>query len=1469
MQAKLFRTSPTKEQWTQLDDSVSTALKKNPSLTRLTICLPQNLDDPRIEGQKSAMDRWKELKRKWIAAAKQKGMAVEFCLWDDTELTSRLTKPENAGRLRYFFDRHSFTNDWFAGRAREARANAGPRYSSELNVQLPIAEVFEGLRRTEAFAKRPRKLFGSLKRALLTLQSQNFSEEFLEEGLSVIQQAESLTSLLYRCEFHAVTKLPLDELVSNARATSEQAWKLYIAIMHWDREEEAKRKKEHEATGKPDYMFTYSSARSTIKETLLKISSIADSAAEVGSSSAARSGNEALLLVSGKAGMGKTHLFVDVALQCVKQGQPAVLLLGQQFIQGDPWQQILTQLNIGMDRDDFLRVLEAAGEAAGCRALILIDAINEGDGLKIWPNHLSGMIETLKSHPYIALGLSVRTTYEDAVLPESTASVAERVVHDGFASRPEQAVRAFFKFYNLNLPNIPLLNPEFNDPLFLTSLCKGLSQEGLHDIPSGYSGISKIFGLLVRSASAKLTKENKLDEPPGKSYIRDFLDLVAQEMAEHDVSSVTLTRAFDLSQNVKRIDGFKDSLLNLLILEGLLIKELDWHRKDSEPLEIVSFAYQKLGDHEVARHLLEKFYDPDNPSAVFMSEGQIGRLFVDSRGYYFKKGLLEALSVQVPERFGFELIDQFGLNVKYDELTTESMALSDCLVESLMWRTPGSITDSTFDALRRIRWSLQVEENYLSTLTMLSGIPDHPLNANRLHRTLSSYKMPQRDTWWTVWLSRGHVEGHAAERFISWAMHSDDKSHLTDDSVLLVATALGWFLTSTNHQVRDSATKALVQMLTTRIHMLPQLLDRFANVDDMYIHERLYAAVYGISLRTSKGAPLAFIACTVYERLFSKEQVIANLLVRDYGSSAIERAVLFGCELPFDLARTRPPYGSTLPARILSKKTLLAKKPPVQGKYSNMDRLLSHVVDRFGSLRIEEYAGGPPSRGVKFTSAKLIQERPLTSDEIRERFESQLSDDQLKSWKDLEDSIWTVKYRTFTPEDFDLDFGEEIRSADPEVFDLFIKRLLQKDIRADKNAFKESLSSDALRSDAERILKTKSRGRRDDIKQFDLDYIPRFISTRALQLGWSLKRFGDHDGLIEHLRSYSYSSEYTKQETIGAKYLWIAYWEVLAILTDNFYVASYNGAFQYQGSWQLSSVRNIDPSFVPILEGFSDEAQTWWTPRISDAEPSLSGEEWVRSVEGLPNLQKQLIIQDPDGIDWVILTSYPRWEEEAPPEEEKYNIPRRDIWIHLKAHLVKSDDASEVIRWAREGQMNKNDVRGGDGHNSEVFLGEFFRSPIWIDRQSQENWGLEEWHTPTGCPAPLAYLCEGYHQTSPDASTRDSVSAKVPSSFLVREGGLTWSGIHGNWNDEAGNTVVKDPSLEFGGKSVLMARKDFVERVLGQGYCLVWTVMGEKRYIGGGHNPHGTWQEFSDFAVYSNGDIDTEMKSTYRPIEES
>lgn len=56
----------------------------------------------------------------------------------------------------------------------------------------------------------------------------------------------------------------------------------------------------------------------------------------------------------------------------------------------------------------------------------------------------------------------------------------------------------------------------------------------------------------------------------------------------------------------------------------------------------------------------------------------------------------------------------------------------------------------------------------------------------------------------------------------------------------LATIALAWLFCTSNRELRDFATKALICILIDRINLVLRLLQKFKNIDEPYIKERLF-----------------------------------------------------------------------------------------------------------------------------------------------------------------------------------------------------------------------------------------------------------------------------------------------------------------------------------------------------------------------------------------------------------------------------------------------------------------------------------------------------------------------------------------------------------------------------------------------------------------------------------------------------
>ena len=81
------------------------------------------------------------------------------------------------------------------------------------------------------------------------------------------------------------------------------------------------------------------------------------------------------------------------------------------------------------------------------------------------------MFEQVRPFPHVGLAVSVRDAYKEENF-EYRFRRRAFAAHDGFRGRVAKAARRFFAHYKLPEPNVPVLDPEYENPLFLKLLCK-------------------------------------------------------------------------------------------------------------------------------------------------------------------------------------------------------------------------------------------------------------------------------------------------------------------------------------------------------------------------------------------------------------------------------------------------------------------------------------------------------------------------------------------------------------------------------------------------------------------------------------------------------------------------------------------------------------------------------------------------------------------------------------------------------------------------------------------------------------------------------------------------------------------------------------------------------------------------------------------------------------------------------------
>ena len=492
---------------------------------------------------------------------------MDFVWWGSTELIERLARTEHVGRVFFWFGQRGFDQSWFDARLREALDSAGPRYTPPVHVDLPLAKDLECFGRTASSIDAVKAQAIPLRKALQTLNapvpdrddpSCNLPAEDLLHSVNAVLEGFAALSP------DPIGELPLQTISEYIREAESVATNYDETLSQHAEEYDA----QHPGTSRRR------SRQNPYDERIRKVYRLQNElrTAWAATDRAAEFANRHLMVLTGEAGTGKTHLLCDIARRRVGNGAPTVLLMGQLFLTAEaPWTQALQQLDLpGVTAEQFVAALEAAAQAANCRALLIIDALNEGQGRAVWPAHLASFLVPLAASPWIAVLLSVRSTYADVIIPEEIHRKAASAVHRGFADHEYDAIRIFFSHYGLEFPSTPILQPEFWNPLLLKTICQGLRDDRQRRLPRGLHGITAAFDLYLRTQDKRLAAD--LGYNPRDRLVRKALRRLAQLVLTHGKRWLPRAEASALVDELLPGREYERSLYRGLVSEGLLVE---------------------------------------------------------------------------------------------------------------------------------------------------------------------------------------------------------------------------------------------------------------------------------------------------------------------------------------------------------------------------------------------------------------------------------------------------------------------------------------------------------------------------------------------------------------------------------------------------------------------------------------------------------------------------------------------------------------------------------------------------------------------------------------------------------------------------------------------------------------------------------------------------------------------------------
>lgn len=803
-----------------------------------------------------------------------KDAGIEIQLITDTTILDLVRKYPALGK--YYFDDHGISHEWLVNEADRVVDVLGERFNADFNVDT-VAErnlsiFLQNHNAIDYFNNRKRKLVKKIAQLKLELEdfyayAHKFSE-FMDKIPDVKQEC------IYDVETwqNTILKTFEDDIAEiNEKIKTKKA--KYEQVKDNDKKEAYRLNEDLSKLEKLKKLF-YQLELSESEKKLL---------------------NNSILIVEGKSGIGKTHLFANEANLMLKAGENALLIIGGDCLSDNNiFEQLKSNLRLDFNFENLVDILEVLGETNGKIVPIFIDALNESWKPQLWKFVLPRLYNKICCKKYVRLAISFRSEYEKVLLPEQFLkwNNVVKIEHTGFVGNSFEAVRKFLGHYGIPFAPVHMFSRNIYNPLFLTLYCKTYQGDEV-DLPI-------LYERLLEKANEKFTKViEKADYDPSYNIVLPVIEAISKQ------TLFTGKRHFEKSE-LERMSIWSTlglaprPFITKLIQENIL---QDYERNGKN---YIYFTFDQMNDYFSAKTILS-MYQTEEEIRKFICEKVLEIVDGEFKNWG-SADLFTHVCALYAEKFGKECIDiiqEINNNLDREDLFR-------VYIESFEWRNK---ICASVSELRKLCENYSLEYSVLWDQFINNSVKTgHLLNADALHNTLKGYSLANRDYVWTTFINGKTSDEERLIQLIQLYNKGDVLEGVNKEQIRLLLVFFSWILTSSNRWLRDTVSKAMIEILKENFEYVEYLLKLFSDVNDPYVIQRLYGIAFGACTKRNFENKEIFksLVYFIFENIFNKDIVFPDILLRDYARLIIEQYLM---EYPdevqeYDLEKIKPPYKS-------------------------------------------------------------------------------------------------------------------------------------------------------------------------------------------------------------------------------------------------------------------------------------------------------------------------------------------------------------------------------------------------------------------------------------------------------------------------------------------------------------------------------------------------------------------------------
>lgn len=769
----------------------------------------------------------------------------------------------------YYFGVNTISFEWVVAHNEKSFCDLGERFNRDFNVETETSKRLSLFARDQSAVQYINDKKENLIRKINRIKDDTEQHsDYLEKVRSIVSAFEDVESETIGSAFEWHQYLQSFIVDDLAKINSEISQKKNLLEKIRPTIEKGRSRVEHKDLEK------YNSIRSEIEilYELLDLPEILSLTADENRLITAKE-----LFVTGNAGIGKSHLLAAECQSLMNNQQFAVLLLAGNCYSDLP---ILDQLSqdceLKYSFDEFISILEMIGVEHHTCVLLCIDALNETANYRLWKTGLISLSQKIKKCTHVKLAVTYRMEYEKSVVQDALLSEDEdvyRIVHTGFASNGLKASKQFFDYYRIPFTLYEYFESEMENPLFLTLYCKTYRNDE--------ASLPTLYDRLVESANKNifpiLEKRYKLI-----GFTED--DNIAQSLVD-EISTLAFDRKEKniLESDLASIPFWTANDLPLRPFMSLLAKENLVHTNLIAGNERYFFAYDQMNDYFFARSLFS--HDMSDMSIRKTLYEDILQVNDNNIVNLSNSDVFVICCAIYAQKFGKECIDLI------DELPEgfEKGYIVKSYIRSFIWRNKEYISSNVFLAVAQ-KYKVS-REDFWNVLVGNSIKHNHPLNSDFLHTLLMSFRLSERDYYWTKYINEiFYDESNRLMQLVK--MYSSGQSiQMSKEQARQLLILCGWLLSSSNRMLRDYTSEAMIEILRNEFDLCIVILKAFEKVNDPYIIERLYGVVFGACCKRRRKGNTVYIALAeyVYSTIFDQEFIYPDILLRDYARLIIER----------------------------------------------------------------------------------------------------------------------------------------------------------------------------------------------------------------------------------------------------------------------------------------------------------------------------------------------------------------------------------------------------------------------------------------------------------------------------------------------------------------------------------------------------------------------------------------------------